>query len=59
MQHHHGLSPNKNQIKTIVQLFKILLEALFLFFTDRLSITELLVKNKKKRVGEILLSPLF
>ena len=58
MYHHHGQSPNKNQIKTIVQLFKILLEALFLFFTDRLSITELLVKNKKKRVGEIMLSRL-
>jgi hypothetical protein len=32
MQHHHGLSPNKNQIKTIVVLFKIFAEALFLFF---------------------------
>lgn len=58
MQHHHGLSPNKNQIKTIALLFKIFVEALFLFFSDRLSINELQVKNKKKRVGEILFSRL-
>jgi hypothetical protein len=41
MQHHHGLSPNKNQIKTIVLLFKIFAEALFLFFSDKHSITKL------------------
>ncbi len=58
MQHHHGLSPNKNQKKTIVPLFKIFAEALFLFFTDRLSFTKLLVKNKKKRVGELPFSQL-
>jgi len=58
MQHHHGLRPNKNQIKTIALLFKIFAEALFLFFTDRLSSTELLLKNKKKRVGELMLSRL-
>ena len=48
MQHHHGLSPNKNQIKTIVLLIKIFVAALFLFFTDRLYITELEEKNKKR-----------
>jgi len=41
MQHHHGLSQIKNQIKTIALLFKIFAEALFLFFTDKLSTTEL------------------
>lgn len=41
MQHHHGLSPNKNQIKTIALPFKIFAEALFLFFADKHFITEL------------------
>ena len=49
MQHHHGLSPNKNQIKTIVLLFKIFAEDLFLFFYSQTFLSPNSKKKIKKR----------
>jgi len=49
MQHHHGQSPNKNQIKTIVLTFKIFAEALFLFFYRYTFNHQTVSKKIKKR----------